>query len=238
MYKKYNEEKGIWYVFNDNDERLVSYRDEYYGKYSKDMAIHTCKTGEILKNYYIIKNKKVIMVVYSKKHGYKKVRFNIEHLKRVNNYKWFINEDHNTFYCRTETIHANKKKNIKSKKISLHRYILDLCDNNDDVVVDHIDRNGLNNLNNNLRIISKSLNQRNKYYKGKCNFNNVYKDKDKWVTGYRDNEGKVRRKSFSINKYGDRLAYLKACQMSVSMRKQHGYIVDENDILILTKKRL
>lgn len=72
---------------------------------------------------------------------------------RVNQFKW--NADHHymsLWYARTK---------VNGKKISMHRFILDLG-NLDKIGIDHINGNGLDNRRANLRLATSAENQRNR----------------------------------------------------------------------------
>lgn len=75
-----------------------------------------------------------------------------EDFDRLSQYKWYAQKDRNTFY-------AHRRERKTRKIIRMHREIFDL---NDAEIVDHKDRNGLNNTKENLRRSSYTLNQFNK----------------------------------------------------------------------------
>lgn len=77
----------------------------------------------------------------------------------LNQFKWCTQKNRNTYYA-VRAIHMNGKK----CKVIMHRVILELKDSK--ILVDHIDRNGLNNQRNNLRSCNNSQNQMNKRSKG------------------------------------------------------------------------
>jgi len=76
----------------------------------------------------------------------------------LNQWKWYAMKSGNTFYA------ARTSK--EREKILMHRLILDITKGK--VTPDHIDRNGLNNKRNNLRIATRSQNNINKIKKEKC----------------------------------------------------------------------
>ncbi len=79
-----------------------------------------------------------------------------EDYERVNQYKWYAktHKKKNTVYAG----HVFRDKN-KRKEKQLHRFILNLTDSK--VLVDHVDRNGLNNQKYNLRTCTKAQNAKN-----------------------------------------------------------------------------
>lgn len=74
-------------------------------------------------------------------------KIDIEDVPRCRPYKWYVTEMMgNTRYV---------KSIINGKNTGLHRFLLNACDKNP---VDHIDRNGLNNMKANLRLVTPSEN--------------------------------------------------------------------------------
>ena len=123
----------------------------------------------------------------------------------------------------------------------LHRYILNLS-SSDPRVVDHIDRNGLNNQKNNLRVISNSLNKRNQATcsNNKFNFNGVSYEKKNGShsarirVNYASNERsatskrfKTKSKSYSISKYGLNEALRLAVKFRIEKMREFDYFIDE-----------
>lgn len=95
-------------------------------------------------------------------------------------------------YGNSETYYVigfDKKVKGKSKKISLHRFILEPDDSK---VVDHINGNGLDNTRGNIRITTQKINMRNR---NKVNKNNsldepnisLVKDVNKYRVSFMDN---------------------------------------------------
>ena len=199
------------------------------------MAEYTDNTNEILNNYYIIENDMVKMIIYSKKHGYKEILIDHDDLDRVKPFRWTLREDHKTFYVRAKI----KKENGKFLHFTLHRFILNYTG---DDVIDHIDRNGLNNMKNNLRIVTQSENMRNKSMNSSPNtvFTNVtYRERNNrkyFCVYWTDLNNNSHTKTFSVTKYGYEKALLLAKHESIKQRKKNNYIVLET-ILVLRKKK-
>jgi len=76
----------------------------------------------------------------------------------LNAFKWCAIKDHNTFYAQRKSPTINGQQTIL-----MHRMIINVPDG---MQTDHIDRNGLNNQRNNLRIVTCQQNQFNRNVKG------------------------------------------------------------------------
>ena len=84
-----------------------------------------------------------------------------EDYELVSKHSWFIRNFGNYFYAYS-TINYPKKPNCKkqTKTICMHRLIMGLK-TRDGLIVDHINRNGLDNRKSNLRICGRNQNIRN-----------------------------------------------------------------------------
>jgi hypothetical protein len=90
------------------------------------------------------------IIINSKKHGQKVIMVDDKDYKWLTTFKWSIVKDAYTFYaCRHDYTNG-------TKKIQMHRLILGLT--NPKILVDHLDKNGLNNCRNNIRIATCSQN--------------------------------------------------------------------------------
>jgi hypothetical protein len=117
--------------------------------------------------------------------------------------------------------HVGLYKDGKMKTQKIHRLVsFAYCENpNDYNVVDHIDKNRLNNMYNNLRWCTLSENQRNTTIsknnvsgkQGVC-FN---ESNNRWIASWHNNNLKQKSKSFSVNKYGAD----QAKQLAIDYRK-------------------
>jgi len=105
---------------------------------------------------------------------------------------------------------------FKNKTVMIHRIIWTLVNGEipDNYIIDHIDGNGLNNKIENLRLITKSLNCRNKTIskKNKSGVNGIYLMDNRYRAIVSLNDSKKKSKSFSISKYGEAEAFRLACE--------------------------
>jgi len=140
-----------------------------------------------------------------------------EDFERVNKYKWYAQYDHdsrNYYAIRIE----------KGTRYYLAYLILNkIPDVTTGLTIDHINRNPLDNRKENLRVINQSqqnINQRirrtNK--SGKIGVRFDYSS-NSWRSTWRES-GKQKSKSFSILKYGEDKAYLKAIKYREKIEKQ------------------
>jgi len=75
-----------------------------------------------------------------------------EDFEYLNKFKWYAQKGGNTFYAV-----RNEYLNGKHKQIRMHRVVLSVLDKK--IMVDHADRNGLNNTKLNLRLCDNAENQ-------------------------------------------------------------------------------
>ncbi|WP_291734659.1 HNH endonuclease [Clostridium sp.] len=102
-------------------------------------------------NKYIINDNYVEMIIESKVYGIIRVKIDNDDLEKCSKLTWHYAKNKDSKYIQTR---------IKGKMIKLHRYIMNI--NNSNLVVDHINRNPLDNRKSNLRICSYKENSFNK----------------------------------------------------------------------------
>lgn len=147
----------------ENETRIITdlCRKHYLQKYRHG---HILEQTIYDKNEIIVKNGIAHMSLYNKI-GEKiaETIFSERHVEKVKMYKWYITKSINTSYVRG-SIKGNRK-------ILLHRFILDVPDK---VFIDHINGDGLDNTDENLRICSQSENSRNRIYSKTIKYPGVY----------------------------------------------------------------
>ncbi len=113
----------------------------------------------------------------------------------LNQYKWYAQKSYNTFYA----VRGDYSKG-KPKQIRMHRVIMNVKESK--MMIDHIDRNGLNNCKSNLRVCSNAENQWNTGLnaRNKSGVKGVHFDKErnKWTAQIR-HKGKV----YFLGRYKD-----------------------------------
>lgn len=103
-----------------------------------------------------------------------------EHISQFN---WGAYRDRNTWYAKRDDFSTGKKRTIR-----LHREVMKVNDT-PGILIDHVDRNGLNCQKNNLRHCSKSQNNANRRSAGTSKYLGVSwkKRQKKWESNIRIN---------------------------------------------------
>lgn len=158
----------------------------------------------VLNEYYPEKDYYVLHIINTK--GIEAFgKIDTEDYPRIKQYKWSL------------SVHGQEKRivtnNSDMNRIGLHQIVLNNEDK--DKVIDHINRDPLDNRKNNLRITSRSINSTN----AKPRTENIsgirgvyYREarpgisKASWICEW-STEGKRHSKSFSIDKYGEEEAF-------------------------------
>lgn len=200
------------------DHRQYNYSLQKYGSVAEDLAKASLKARKRLLNLVEIKDGHAEMRVWSAKLQREfTVLFDAEDIDKVQAAKWFIEVPTNsrTYYAASDTFHK------------LHRYLLDLKDNN--LVVDHINRNGLDDRKENLRVVTNSINKRNSDPRATNEFhqNGISYEIDpkgnRYVrASWMEDDGKVHSRKWSMAKYPNAVEL--AIQTRRQMEEQLGYV--------------
>ena len=165
--------------------------------------------------------------VVSPTYGTKTVYVDDEDYNRVMTRKWSLKNDVTNLYVHT---YINNSNGVKTS-ITLHRFIL--ADQlTDDLVVDHINGNGLDNTRSNLRIVDRGVNARNRKLMNTntSGFAGVTLGYDKRSESYYwqakiEVNGKPIARRFYVNKYGLDYAKELAIITRCNMEREYGFIV-------------
>lgn len=128
--------------------------------------------GRYYDNEYIIKYNYCVLNMIRKRDNFIITTFiDIDDIDRCKEYIWYPHHDKN----KPDTLIYVRHKDM----YRLHRFIMNLDDPN--LVVDHIDRNPLNNRKENLRVCTVSDNNKNisKYRNNKSGYTGIHWDKYK-----------------------------------------------------------
>ena len=216
MAVRYNERTNS-YCANIKGKQFL-YSVNRYGPLAKLLAERSVETQKRHKNFIEVHEEEAIMSIYhAPSQNIYEVRLDNDDVPLVEDLKWYINVPQNA-----RTLYVANDKVGK-----LHRYLMGVEDPAD--VVDHIDRNGLNNHRDNLRITDASSNSRNMDTKAsnKLNHNGVCyeppvgKHAGRYKATWMEN-GVFHTKSFSEAKYPN------ALELAIEFREQKerelGYI--------------
>lgn len=143
-----------------------------------------------------------------------KTMISCEDYNEISKYKWSFKVDNNGDY------------RIRSTSRELHGKDLStwLLNGTNDMVVDHINRDTLDNRRENLRLVSRSINSTNAKARteSKTGIRGVYKrkarpgiSKESWICEWSDTTGR-HSKSFSCKKYGEEEAF----RLAKSLREE------------------
>lgn len=107
-----------------------------------------------------------------------------EDFDAVKNYNWRLKKNHDIYYAYAQ---------IEKKRVLMHRFLMNV--NDTEILIDHIDNNGLNNRKKNLRLCNQTQNKANR--KG-ANKNSISKYKGVGLKRVKLKSGKQTNKSYWI----------------------------------------
>lgn len=132
-------------IFQKNVQKNTNSKKTFCNRVCYDLFRNT--------NTYNIKEDYTELIIYSKTHGQQTILIDTEDYEKVKEYNWGLCH----FYM---TAYKNKKV------IRLHRFLINAVDG---LIVDHINRNTLDNRKSNLRMVTPQINTRNcKVYKNRA----------------------------------------------------------------------
>ena len=214
----YNKNRNEYKVFIPtgvtNKYKQFTYSIDRYGEeLAKKLANKSFKDNRKYHDYFEEVKDRIVFFVYTKRYGIANVYIDKEDLEKVLPYKLNISNDNNakTFYC-------------KILGVGLHRIIMDAQPGE---VIDHINRNGLDNTRDNLRKVDTSINNRNASLRidNTTGIKGVtYESGKRYKAEWYDLNGKKRSKSFSIAKYGEQEALRLAIEYRQSIEEENNYI--------------
>lgn len=192
----------------DGKRITISYSEKCYGKYAKKLAELSNETHKRYHNVILKKKNYYILRVFNKR-GCFDSKFDECDLEFIISRRWWIKYNSNSNkYPYVET-------KIDGKGFRLHRL---LCDCTEDKVVDHRNRDTLDNRRKNLLLCDIKDNNQNKSI-SKNNTSGavgVYENKWSFTAIWRD-ENQYKRKSFCKKEYG----YNEAFRLAVQCRNEN-----------------
>lgn len=205
--------------------KRIGYSENQYGKYALKLINKSIKYKKRYLNY-IVKDKNDSNIshikIYNKlKNKYFDVLVDTKNVKIIQKVKWYID-------INNKSGRIVVRGRYEERNVFLHRYIMNIINEEPSIYIDHIDRNTLNNLESNLRITNNSINQRNKGVQ-KNNTSGIPgvrfdKNINSWVSVYTDINGKRHTRTFSAKKYGYDEAKELAIKNRIENCKKNEYI--------------
>lgn len=209
--------KVVAICYINGSRKEIAFSKSYYGEELATYYAQQCceLNRDIRKNFYILQNGYYEIEIFGCD---EKIYIDIEDYELVSQYQWHLTKETNTFYAIKSTANSS---------IKMHRLIMNPLE---DEIVDHINKNGLDNRKSNLRNVPKYLNNRNMNLR-KDNESGIigvfYSEKnDQWRAKWYDENHKEHQKAYSCKKYGYEEAKRLAIQTRLEAMIENEYIYD------------
>lgn len=194
--------------------KSYSYSINRYGNFAKKLAELTLHDKRKYYDYFKHnEDNTTTFFINTHKYGVKEVIVDSEDAKIFFDMKISVYKDNHayTFYAST-------------KLGRVHRLIMNPNTSKD--VVDHINRNGLDNRKENLRIVDISVNNKNCNIRSdnKTGYKGILENEHDFRLYYYDNNKKKHSKSFSKNKYGTEKALELILDFRSKVYKKYNYV--------------
>ena len=219
-------------VYDYKDRTIVEFDDGSRVGYNKKNKYKTLQPlvvkqamelGARLGNPFKVMPNNEYVVMYSYDSKYDKVReilIDYDDWLNLRQYYWGIVTKNSEKECYVQSSEKRLLRNSESVKIKLHNVVMKHYTYNTHVV-DHINNNGLDNRKSNLRIVTHSINGRNKsldYNKEKEIPRGITKRDTHYEVRYHLLDGGCVSKKFPLDKYNEAIVY------NEKMRKENGYL--------------
>lgn len=195
------------------DGKTINYAVSRYGEYAQKLAELSLQTKRRYEDYFQDNEDGTTTFFVKYKDGVKEVLLDTEYADLMHDIKISVYKDNHakTWYAST-------------KYGKLHRLVVDV--NGPEDIVDHIDRNGLNDTKANLRVVNVSINNRNATLRkdNKSGYKGILEEHNRFRVYYYDHEHNKCSKSFSKNKYGAEEALNMALEFRDNVYEKYGYI--------------
>ena len=216
-----NSKKGKIYIAQLSNNKTTRFSSEKRGEWlAEQLAKESEEKDRRIINYIILKDTYAVLYLYSQKLGLKEVYIDIEDINTIKDIPWCIAEKGTNLYATNGANH-----------IYMHRKILNITGY--DVVIDHLNHNGLDNRKDNLRITTRHENLKNTSIRS-CNTSGIKgvrydKTKDAWIAEIKDNNHCKVRSSYACKKHGYENAKNMAIEFRKRKEKEFGYLNGINE---------
>ena len=196
------------------DGKTIAYSISRYGNFAELLAKKTLETGKRYNDYFEDQGDgTTIFYVNTKAYGVKEVLVDTEDTNLLCDLKMSISKDNHAY-----TSYA------KTKNGSVHRIIMKQIGAHN--IIDHINRNGLDNRKCNLRIVNTSVNNRNANIRcdNTTGVKGICEDENRYRVFWYDENMKKHSVSYSKKLYGKKKAFEMAKKFRENIDEKYGYI--------------